>query len=194
MLDTIEDNIKTLDNKVHERTKDLQKMVEKLDFLASHDPMTGIYNRRKFFELASLEFTENSIDLYAAMLDIDKFKKINDTYGHPVGDLVIKAVAGTISEHLEKEAIFGRLGGEEFAIICHYPVQEDVVQHLELIREQVEQLELRTEGGDVIRCTISIGVVRTDETIRSLDALLHRADELLYKAKGSGRNRTIFRI
>ncbi len=193
MLDTIEDNISSLDKKVHERTLDLQKIVKKLDFLASHDPMTGIYNRRKFFELASLKFTENSMDLCAAMIDIDKFKTINDTYGHPVGDLVIKAVAGAISEHIEKEAILGRLGGEEFAIICRYRVQKDVVNYLELIRENVEQLEIKTERGDLIQCTISVGVVKTDETIRSLDELLQRADELLYEAKGSGRNKTMFR-
>ena len=173
----------------------LQEMNEKLDFLASHDPMTGIYNRRKFFKLASSKFIKDSTDLYAAMMDIDKFKKINDTYGHPIGDLVIKAVTGTISEHLEKESIFGRLGGEEFAIICRYPAQKDAVKHLDLIREKVKQLEIRTERGDLIRCTIiSIGLVKTDETTRNLDDLLHRADELLYKAKGSGRNKTIFRI
>jgi diguanylate cyclase (GGDEF)-like protein len=194
MLDTIEENVSSLDKIVNERTADLQKMVNKLDYLASHDPMTGIYNRRKFFELANPKFKENSIDLYAVMMDIDKFKKINDTYGHPVGDLVIKAVTRTISELIEKEAILGRLGGEEFAIICRFPVHQDVVQHLELIREKIEQLEIRTEGGDLIRCTISIGVVKADETIKNLDELLHRADKLLYKAKGSGRNKTIFRI
>ena len=68
------------------------------------------------------------------------------------------------------------------------------MKHLELIREKVARLEIRTERGDVIRCTISMGVVKTDETIKNLDELLQRADELLYKAKGSGRNKTIFRI
>ncbi len=194
MLDTIEDNINTLDRKVNERTKDLQEMNQKLDYLASHDPMIGIFNRRKFFELASQKFIGNSINLYGAMMDIDKFKKINDTYGHPVGDLVIKAVAGTISEHLEEEAVFGRIGGEEFAIVCRYPTQKDAMKYFELLREKVEQLEIMTERGDLIQCTISVGVVKTDKTIRTLDELLHRADELLYKAKGSGRNKTIFRI
>ena len=194
MLDTIEENIRTLDRKVNERTEDLQEMVKKLDFLAFHDPMTGVYNRRKFFELAGPEFNKDSTGLCAAMVDIDKFKKINDTYGHPVGDSVIKAVAATISKHLEKEAILGRVGGEEFAIICRHSVQKDIVENLELIRKKVEQLEIRTDNEDLVRCTISIGVAKTDAGIRSLDELLHRADELLYRAKGSGRNRTIFRI
>ncbi len=75
MLDTIEENINTLDRKVSERTEDLETMVKKLDFLASHDPMTGIYNRRKFFELAEQQFNKSPTNLYAAMIDIDNFKK-----------------------------------------------------------------------------------------------------------------------
>ncbi len=194
MLDTIENNIHTLDKKVNERTKNLQEMIEKLDFLASHDPMTGIYNRRKFFELATNKFMETPLNLYAAMMDIDKFKEINDTYGHPIGDLVIKAVTDTISEHLNKEAIFGRLGGEEFAVIGYYPVQKEALDDIELIRKKIEQLEIRTEHGDLIQCTISIGIVKMDKKTKTLDELLNRADKLLYMAKGSGRNKTIFRI
>ena len=170
------------------------KMIEKLEFLASHDPMTGIYNRRKFFELADRKFAESSKDLYAAMMDIDRFKKINDTYGHPTGDQVIKAVTGVISENVDDDAVFGRLGGEEFAVVCHNPVQKDVVEKLELIREKVEQLEIRSENGELIRCTISEGVAKVDETTESLDELLQRADEMLYKAKGSGRNKAVFRV
>jgi len=194
MLDTIEGNINFLDKEVYERTKDLQEMVKKLDFLASYDPMTEIYNRRKFFELASATFTEDATDLYAAMMDIDKFKKINDTYGHSTGDLVLRTVAETISKHIKKDTLLGRLGGEEFAIICRYPVQKDAEKHLELIREKVEQLKIRTEHDDIIQCTVSIGVVKKDETIRDLDEFLNRADELMYKAKGLGRNKTIFRV
>ncbi|MCK5680873.1 response regulator, partial [bacterium] len=82
-----------------------QEMIDKLEYLASHDPMTGIYNRRKFFELANRKFTDNSENLYAAMMDIDNFKKINDTYGHPTGDLVIKAVTGIIGENIDKDTV-----------------------------------------------------------------------------------------
>ena len=171
-----------------------QEMIEKLEFLASHDPMTGIYNRRKFFELANRKFAESSEALYAAMMDIDRFKKINDTYGHPTGDQVIKAVTGVVSENVDDDAVFGRLGGEEFAVVCRNLVQEDVVEKLELIREKVEQLEIRSENGELIRCTISEGVAKADETTESLDELLQRADEMLYKAKGSGRNKAVFRV
>jgi len=136
-----------------------QEMIERLEFLASHDPMTGIYNRRKFFELANL---------------IDKFKKINDTYGHPTGDRVIKAVTGAISELLDEDAVLGRLGGEEFAILCHHSDQDIVVSRLKFIRKKIENLEILSD--------------------RNLDELLQRADEMLYKAKGAGRNKTVFRI
>jgi len=171
-----------------------QEMIEKLEFLASHDPMTGIYNRRKFFELANRKFKEHPENLYAAMLDIDNFKKINDTYGHSTGDRVIKAVTGVISEVVDEGSVFGRLGGEEFAVLCHHPDQSIVVSRLEFIRENVENLEIMSESGELIKCTISEGVAKVDETTRNLDELLHRADEMLYKAKGAGRNKTIFRI
>ncbi len=194
MLDTIEENVKTLDRKVNERTEDLQRMVEKLDYLACHDTMTGIYNRRKFFELVTPIFNERPDGLYAAMIDIDKFKRINDTHGHPAGDTVITAVAGAINSELRKGSIFGRLGGEEFAFVSHYSVPNDAQQHLQNIRKKVEQLEIEIYPGKTIQCTISIGVVRADKTIQTLDQLLHRADKLLYRAKGSGRNKAFFRI
>ena len=194
MLDTIQDNINFLDKKASERTRDLQETVKKLDFLASYDPMTGIYNRRKFFELAASRFDEDRDDLYAAMMDIDKFKKINDTYGHAIGDLVLSAVAATIKKQLQEDALFGRLGGEEFAIISHYASWREMETHIEQIRESIEKMEIQTENGDIIRCTISTGVAKKEHTLKDLDEFLNRADEFMYRAKGMGRNRTIFRV
>ncbi|MEZ4577285.1 MAG: diguanylate cyclase [Desulfobacterales bacterium] len=194
MLDTIQDNINFLDKKVSERTRDLQETVKKLDFLASYDPMTGIYNRRKFFELAASRFDEDRDDLYAAMMDIDKFKKINDTYGHAIGDLMLSAVAATIKKQLKEDALFGRLGGEEFAIISHYASWREMETHIEQIRESIEKMEIQTENGDIIRCTISTGVAKKEHTLKDLDEFLNRADEFMYRAKGMGRNRTIFRV
>jgi len=80
--------------------------------------MTGIYNRRKFFEVAKKRFETYSDNLYAVMIDIDKFKLVNDTYGHSTGDIVIQKIVHTIDEFLDDDFVFGRLGGEEFAIIC----------------------------------------------------------------------------
>jgi len=171
----------------------LKCLIEHLEFTASYDDMTGIYNRRKFFELATQKFNESKENLYGVVIDIDKFKAVNDTYGHPIGDEVIKLVAKTIKEYISKEAIFGRIGGEEFSIVCHADSKDEVIGRIESIRNIIEKLEVITDEGHVVKCTISEGISKTNEDINSLDKLLKEADLALYEAKGSGRNRVIFR-
>ncbi|MCK5686469.1 response regulator, partial [bacterium] len=95
----------------------LNFLIEHLEYISSYDAMTGIYNRRKFFELSEEKFKTQKDTLFAVMIDIDKFKAINDAYGHPLGDKVIKLVTKTIGEFFGEEAVLGRLGGEEFAIV-----------------------------------------------------------------------------
>ena len=171
----------------------LKELIENLERIASYDEMTGIYNRRKFFEIAVAMFKNSTENLYAIMIDIDKFKNVNDTYGHPVGDKVIKAVTAIIAEHLCTDAVLGRVGGEEFAILC-YPDDEIMVNKtMEEIRQKVEELEIFTDDNKIVKCTISEGVVAATKEIKTLDALLKHADDALYEAKGTGRNRVIFR-
>jgi len=171
----------------------LKELIENLERIASYDEMTGIYNRRKFFEIAVAMFQNSTENLYAIMIDIDKFKNVNDTYGHPVGDKVIKAVTAIIAEHLCTDAVLGRVGGEEFAILC-YPDDEIMVNKtMEEIRQKVEELEIFTDDNKIVKCTISEGVVAATQEIKTLDALLKHADDALYEAKGTGRNRVIFR-
>ena len=88
----------------------------------------------------------------------------------------------------------GRIGGEAFGILCRTPSLEVATKHLETIRKKIAALKIKIDNGDIIQCTISIGVVRADESIQSLDALLHLADKFLYNAKGQGRNKTVFRV
>ncbi len=171
----------------------LKGLIDHLEFIASYDAMTGIYNRRKFFELAEKMFKDNSENLYAVMIDIDKFKNINDKYGHPLGDKVIKAVTRTISENISETSVFGRIGGEEFAILCHSYFQAHVVTSLEKIRLAVSNIETLTDDERIIRCTISEGFSKNRPGLETLDQLLKEADDALYEAKGSGRNRVIFR-
>lgn len=171
----------------------VKELINHLDFISSYDEMTGIYNRRKFFELSEKKFVQNKSDLYAVMIDIDKFKNINDNYGHPMGDNVIKLVAKTISKQLSDDAIFGRLGGEEFAIVCNYSSSSGVVENIEKIREAIENLEIISDNGDSIKFTISEGVAKASQETKNLDELLKYADMSLYEAKGLGRNRVIFR-
>lgn len=169
----------------------LKFLMERLHFLAFHDPLTGIHNRRRFFELAT-ELFESPGDLMAVMLDIDHFKRINDTHGHGIGDRVLKQVATTIASRLPPEAIFGRLGGEEFAILLPNQRSMDLVPALEAIRQAIADLVIPTALGG-IGCTISCGVYQRDYTTHNIDELLYRADQALYEAKGTGRNRVIFR-
>jgi len=171
----------------------LKGLMDHLEFIASYDSMTGIYNRRKFFELAEKMFKEMPENLYAVMLDIDKFKDINDKYGHPVGDKVIKSVAHVIHENVPESSVFGRIGGEEFAIVCHASSQTSVVESLEKIRSLIAKLETFSDDGSSVICTISEGFSENTLNIHSLDNLLKEADLALYEAKGTGRNKVIFR-
>jgi len=168
----------------------LSQTLKSLDYMAARDPMTGIYNRRRFFDLAQ-NMLDAQDNIFAVMIDIDKFKLVNDNYGHPFGDIVIKSVVNTVSSKLPSDAIFGRLGGEEFAILISAPTLDDVKNKIEEIRESVEALEESCEGK-IVKFTISNGISKkkSDDT---LDEILKRADEALYEAKETGRNRVCFR-
>ncbi len=171
----------------------VKHLINHLEYIGTHDEMTGIYNRRKFFELAHDKFENGVGGLYAIMMDIDKFKAVNDSYGHAMGDEVIKLVTKTISQHLLVGAVLGRLGGEEFAIVCNSLSSNVVKQNMEDIREAIENLELMSENNESIKFTISEGISKATLETKNLDDLLQEADEALYEAKGSGRNRVIFR-
>jgi diguanylate cyclase (GGDEF)-like protein len=162
--------------------------LKKLEYLAFRDPMTGIFNRRKFFELFKEALSKTS-SISVAMVDIDKFKSINDRYGHAFGDEVIKKTTETISNNIPESAIFGRLGGEEFAVVFPQTVLESGVENGERIREKIEALETYF-GGECVKFTVSIGVAQL-KSEENIDKVLHRADEALYLAKKSGRNRVI---
>lgn len=172
---------------------DLKKMIDHFEYISSYDQLTGVYNRRKFFELGEVKFQEKNEDLYAVMIDIDKFKDINDTHGHDVGDKVIRLMAQTINNMVDNNSIFGRLGGEEFAVLCNIKEKCVVVKNLESIRKKIEALELITDEGESVKFTISSGVSNYSDEFETIDALLKDADKALYEAKGSGRNKSIFR-
>ena len=174
----------------------IKSLINDLEFMAFHDPMTGAYNRRKFFELGYDKINNNKENLFAVMLDIDKFKNVNDTYGHSTGDEVIKAVVNTIINSIEEDKVFGRLGGEEFAIVGNYKDKESVIQNTEEVRQAIEKLEVISETN-TIKFTISSGISQYSasdkDNVESLDYLLAKADEALYEAKETGRNKVVFR-
>ncbi|MBQ5947421.1 GGDEF domain-containing protein [Massilia sp. ST3] len=157
---------------------------------ASHDPLTGIHNRAWLSQAAALAFSSSRryrTELAFAMLDIDHFKRVNDTYGHQTGDEVLKAVARTIQGALRETDHAGRFGGEEF--FCIFPQTSDASARLcaERIRQAIAALEVPAQDGTV-RVTISIGLARMQDAHATWEEVLKQADEALYAAKQSGRN------
>ena len=171
----------------------LKTLIDDLEYKSFHDEMTGVYNRRKLFELAEQRYVEYKKDLYAIVFDIDKFKAINDSFGHPFGDKVIKAVALSIKSSLKEGSIFGRMGGDEFCIIMNCPDINQIKNYLEKIRIDIEELVLITDDFIDVKFTISTGLSCCGSDITSLDELLKKSDQALYEAKGDGRNKVRYR-
>ncbi|MHB8880485.1 MAG: sensor domain-containing diguanylate cyclase [Thermodesulfovibrionales bacterium] len=159
----------------------------KLREYAEKDALTGIMNRRKFYEVLQQE-KERAVryarSLSLILFDIDHFKAVNDTYGHAVGDKVLKTVSAVVAEHIRGSDILGRVGGEEFAVLAAETTLESAVALAEKIRSAVEAAEQDPAG----KITISIGVSAYADGITT-DEFVRRADEALYDAKNNGRNR-----
>ncbi|EGV32354.1 response regulator receiver modulated diguanylate cyclase [Thiorhodococcus drewsii AZ1] len=167
-------------------------LIERLEFLATRDSLTGVFNRRRFFELGSVMLAEFRGELVAMMIDVDHFKRINDAYGHQVGDAVLRQIASTIETTLPQGALFGRLGGEEFALLVRVRDAEEAMVYADRLRECVASIDLAQVEGSGLRCTISIGLSVAEGDV-SLDAVLNEADRMLYRAKDEGRNRAVLR-
>lgn len=169
-----------------------KQMEAELRELASTDYLTGLPNRRHFFtciaaELARIQRIESQ---HAAvlMLDLDYFKRINDSYGHAIGDALLKHFATLMNDELRKIDTAGRIGGEEFAILLPGADAEAARVLAERLRQKVEETPLMLEG-QAIPVTVSIGVAVLKPSDSSADAAIIRADKALYQAKESGRNR-----
>ena len=188
--------------KAHLRTKALQddltdsnaKLEELLDEvrrLAITDPLTGLYNRRHFTSMLEKEFSRvrrYKTELGCMIIDVDFFKKINDTLGHHAGDTVLSELAGILSEGLRKADIICRWGGEEFVVLLPQTGQDKVMEVAERLRHTVE--EYRFLKHPDLKVTVSIGVSTwPSEGMDSPDTIINTADEALYKAKNAGRNR-----
>lgn len=171
---------------------EFQSMVQHLDFIASYDMLTGILNRRKFFTL-SQELFDTHDNVCAVMIDIDRFKHINDCYGHHSGDVVLKSISQSIAQNLPSEAIFGRLGGEEFAVLMTNTEESTLIRLVEKVRKAIEESEMILDDTTRVHCTISSGIAMKDAMTKTLDMLLQKADNAMYEAKEKGRNRSIFR-
>lgn len=164
---------------------------EELERLATTDPLTGIFNRRSFFEMASKEIRRSvryNYPFSLLMLDIDHFKRVNDTYGHAFGDQVIQRFCEIVNECLREEDLFGRVGGEEFSVVLVSAELDGAATVAERIREKWQDCELQVDGRNV-SFTVSIGVADLRNARESVDMVMERADKALYVAKEEGRNR-----
>jgi len=169
----------------------LENLYEEVHHLSIIDPLTQINNRRGFFESAQPEivrFQTNQNDLSALMIDIDNFKKTNDLYGHFVGDHVLRAVAEEIQKTLRQTDLIGRYGGEEFIGLLPSTSIEAALTIAERLRKAVEERIVKI-NDDEVSVTISIGICHIAKANGSLDILLSQADQAMYWAKASGRNR-----
>lgn len=162
--------------------------------LATTDPLTGVYNRRTFKDLAEPNLSRSRrahLPVSLLMLDLDHFKRTNDTFGHLAGDDVLKAFAELVRRCLRKEDLLARYGGEEFVVLLPGTSQFAASALAERIREQTAANPLDAAGHRV-RVTVSVGVAsEAGDTLPSLESMLARADEALYKAKAEGRNRVV---
>ncbi len=157
--------------------------------LASKDALTGLFNKRRFDELLPAEAaraTQTGSPLCLILLDIDHFKSVNDTYGHPAGDAVLKAVAETASACLRENDTLSRVGGEEFALLLPAPLA-GAVGRAETVRRAIERQSLDF-GAAKLQVTVSLGVAELAQG-EPLESFYRRADALLYESKRAGRNR-----
>ncbi|WP_456383284.1 GGDEF domain-containing protein [Hydrogenimonas sp.] len=169
---------------------ELEKRLERMSYT---DTLSGLNNRRYFMAFLKKEIersrrTGKSFSLL--MIDIDHFKRINDTFGHPAGDLVIRRLADTFRDEIRKMDFPARIGGEEFAIVLPETDASNAMKVAERIREKAQNHPVDIPGNEPARFTVSIGVAaagaESDET-----SLLKEADEALYRAKREGRNRVV---
>ncbi len=172
----------------HELTQALAQIQQ----LATHDELTGLPNRRHMMALLEAEQLRSQRDMrpwMVALLDIDHFKRVNDTHGHATGDQVLRAFAATVREAVRSTDTLARWGGEEFLLLLHDTQPDAALPILERVRQAVQECTVAVQGQQV-RVTVSIGVA-AHTAGKSVAQLLDQADQALYRAKSDGRDRVV---
>ncbi len=168
---------------------DLNKQLEEA---SNTDPMTGAYNRRYFYNTSKPMIAlgkREKYDISIVMLDIDKFKNVNDTYGHDIGDIIIKDLVTQIDMHIRASDLSARFGGEEFVILLNNINKEDSIKFCNNLRLSIQ----KSVPVDNIEYTVSIGISKILDVDNNVDDTLKRADLALYEAKETGRNKVIYK-
>lgn len=180
-------NEENLENVVQERTQGIVELNDKLKYQAEHDPLTGLYNRH-FLETVSAKLFKPGLSVL--LLDIDHFKKVNDTYGHSIGDVVLKQVASAIQENLRKSDIAIRYGGEEYLMLLPNTDIEAAITVAEKLRKHIEKINFPYNNLE-FNISVSIGTASYKENDDNIENIIRRSDVNLYRAKNSGRNRVV---
>lgn len=171
---------------------DLLGYIKELQFIASRDYLTGLYNRRHFFEVGEKLFSrayKSQKNSAVALIDIDFFKRVNDTYGHDVGDAVLKRMGELLRSSFRAGDLVARFGGEEFGFLLPNVSEDEASNIFEDLRRKIEQDSIDLSDNISLKVTASIGVCTSLE--ESLETALSKADKMLYQAKNSGRNQVI---
>ncbi len=173
--------------------RELDRAYRHLQSQALTDELTGLSNRRHFLqhlnqEISSYKRYGNPFSV--AMLDIDHFKKVNDTYGHSAGDQVLKGISDLLEQKLRLIDLAGRLGGEEFAILFPNTELSEAITACDRLLEDIRRMEVETDAG-LIQVTMSIGLTASVSNQMTAELLLKQADALLYEAKSAGRDRMV---
>jgi diguanylate cyclase (GGDEF)-like protein/PAS domain S-box-containing protein len=169
----------------------------RLELLANTDHLTGLHNRRHFMGRLRSEIERHGrsgLTLGLLMLDLDHFKRVNDQFGHPIGDLVLKRAADCMRETLRESDVVGRIGGEEFAVIVVDAKTVGPTAIAERLRHKLGALVVNTDDDRPVRITASIGCVQIEGEVTDVDTLVKFADEALYQSKRGGRDRVTTRM
>ncbi|MEH6534076.1 MAG: diguanylate cyclase [Photobacterium frigidiphilum] len=172
----------------------LKDMSDRLKEIVDKDYLTGIHNRRYFYQKAKAEFNRSkraNQDLSLLIFDLDNFKRINDNYGHAVGDVVLQEFSSNVRSFLRGYDIFARIGGEEFALLLPATKANEAYVIAERIRQLIASLTIPFEKGTV-KVTTSIGLIESLDNIGEFEQMMRFADKNLYQAKLNGRNQTFW--
>ncbi len=194
-LEELKNQNRSLKEELERYHLDIEKLKEELHQAkteANIDFLTTLYNRRRF-ERALLDmlkdFKERGYPFSVILLDVDDFKAINDKYGHPIGDLVLKEVANVLKNYLRANSVSARIGGEEFAVLLPGVEIEDAVKIAERLKQIIENRHIKADGH-FIKFTASFGVTQAKPG-DSLNTIIERADRALYRAKELGKNKVV---